>query len=360
MYTIGSCGFCSTGSSAVTDILKEYNSNTVLDDLEFTLAWCVDGLEDLRYHMFEGCCRDVSSRVAIERFNQRFISKAFESFQILTNGQFEKLIKQYIDDITQVKWIGSLHPMLSNKIRRHVNNYAHKIKAFETLSKYEKKKGQYISVYPLAEIRMSIRPECYIERSKELVQDVLNALGAVPGTNTVLDQPFPGNNPQMFFKYFNNPKAIVVDRDPRDHYLFARNFLYKKGHRQIPAYNVKDYVTFYRNERENQPYLENRDDILRINFEDTIYNHEDARAKILHFCDVDPSTRNKHIFEPEKSIHNTQLFKRYPEYKTDIEYIMKELSEYLYPFDDFGEINTEGEMFFGRSSLNQKHSLRRI
>ena len=54
MLTIGACGFSSTGSSAVTDILKEYDDNVVLDKAEFTLTWCADGIEDLHYHMFEG------------------------------------------------------------------------------------------------------------------------------------------------------------------------------------------------------------------------------------------------------------------------------------------------------------------
>lgn len=44
---IGACGFGSTGSSAVTDYLKEYNSFQVLDRIEFTWVSDVDGLIDL-------------------------------------------------------------------------------------------------------------------------------------------------------------------------------------------------------------------------------------------------------------------------------------------------------------------------
>ena len=46
---IGVCGFCSTGSSAVSDYLKEFKENQVLDMLEFTLAYIPDGLGDLEY-----------------------------------------------------------------------------------------------------------------------------------------------------------------------------------------------------------------------------------------------------------------------------------------------------------------------
>ena len=353
MLTIGSCGFSSTGSSAVTDILKEYDDNIVLDMTEFTLTWCADGIEDLRYHMFEGCRRDLSNRIAIERFTRRFCKRDLDYYQLYTHGSFKNLTEQYIDDITQVKWVGPLNPLLSNKFRLKMNSLAYKTKAYERLSEIEKKKGNGICMYPLKEVRMAIRPEHFEDISRKYVMSVLDAMGRKPGKNVVLDQPFSGNNPQASFVYFENPRAIVVDRDPRDYYLFVKTFLYKKGIRQIPAYNAKDFVRFYRSEREGQPYKENRDDVIVIQFEDLIYRYEETRKKILDFCDVNPASRTRKIFEPEKSIHNTQLFKRYHEYDSDIEYIAKELSEYLYPFEEFGDVDTEGEMFYGKSALNK-------
>lgn len=44
---VGACGFGSTGSSAVTDYLKEYDSFQVLDRIEFTWVSVDDGLTDL-------------------------------------------------------------------------------------------------------------------------------------------------------------------------------------------------------------------------------------------------------------------------------------------------------------------------
>ena len=41
---IGACGFGATGSSVVTDYLKEFNNVTVKDDLEFTYLTALDGL----------------------------------------------------------------------------------------------------------------------------------------------------------------------------------------------------------------------------------------------------------------------------------------------------------------------------
>ena len=353
MLTIGACGFSSTGSSAVTDILKEYDDNVVLDKAEFTLTWCADGIEDLHYHMFEGCRRDLSDRIAIERFTQRFCKKSIDSYQTLTKGRFSQLTEKYIDDITQVKWIGPLNPLLSSRFRLKMNSLACRMKAYEKLSRIEQRKGHGICMYPLKEVRMAIRPDNFVEISRKYVMDVLDAMGRDPGKNVVLDQPFSGNNPQASFAYFENPKAIVVDRDPRDYYLFVKTFLYKKGIRQIPAYNAKDFVRFYRNERENQPYKEKRDDVIVVRFEDLVYRCEETRKTLLDFCEVNPDSRTRKIFEPDKSIHNTQLFKRSHEYDADIEYISKELAQYLYPFEEFGDIDTEGEMFYGKSALNK-------
>lgn len=353
MLTIGSCGFSSTGSSVVTDVLKEYSDNIVLDTTEFTLTWCADGIEDLRYHMFEGCRRDLSNRIALERFVRRFSRKDLDNYQMLTNGKFNQLTEKYIDDITQVKWIGPLNPLLSNRFRLKFNSLAYKMHAYEYLARMEHKKGHGICMYPLKQVRMSIRPNHFEEISRKYVMDILDAMGRKPDKNVVLDQPFSGNNPQASFAYFENPRAVVVDRDPRDYYLFVKTFLYKKGIRQIPAYNAKDFVQFYRSERENQPYKEKRDDVIVLQFEDFIYQYEKTRKTLLEFCNVNPNSWTRKIFEPDKSIHNTQLFNRYHEYDADIEYISKELPEYLYPFEKYGNINTEGEMFFGKSALNK-------
>ena len=333
MYTIGACGFSSTGSSAVTDILKEYDDNVVLDSNEFTLTWCVDGIEDLHYHLFEGCRRDLSSRIALERFARRFLKNDFEDYQTQTSGTFRKLTKEYIEDITQVKWVGPLSPVLSSRFRVKVKYFIERTDAFKLLDFYERKNETGVCIYPLAKVRMSIRPKNFEERSRQYVMDVLNSMGRIPGKNLVLDQPYSGNNPQASFNYFENPKAIVVDRDPRDYYLFVKTFLYKKGLRQIPAYNVKDFVTFYRNERDNQPFMDKRDDIMVIHFEDMIYRYEETKKDILDFCNVNPASWNRKIFEPERSIHNTQLFKRFHEYDSDIDYISRELPQYLYPFE---------------------------
>ena len=65
---IGSCGYGATGSSVLTDLLREFDDVQVYDEFEFVLAYMVDGLEDLEYHLMKQYAKNCSGDYAIERF----------------------------------------------------------------------------------------------------------------------------------------------------------------------------------------------------------------------------------------------------------------------------------------------------
>ena len=50
---IGACGFVGTGSSALTDLLREYDEVAVFDQIEFNISYYPDGIEDLDYQINE-------------------------------------------------------------------------------------------------------------------------------------------------------------------------------------------------------------------------------------------------------------------------------------------------------------------
>lgn len=352
-YTIGACGFSATGSSSVTDYLKEFDENLVLDDFEFTIPYIPDGLQDLRYHLHDGGMRDISCDVAIKRFVSLYSGYPCREYQRATHGKFKRLSKEYIDSLIQLSWIGQPSPIL-NPLKHIVIRAFRKYKMLAFIHSIEEKAGHELNVYPLEKTLVSIYPDDFDEKTQKYIMAVLDAMGRTPDKNVVLDQPFSGNNPQAAFPFFENPKAIVVERDPRDYYLFIKKFLFKKGRRQLPGNNVKDFVTFYRKERENMPYKNKDPRILNIYFEDMIYRYEETTKIICDFCELDPANRKRKLFAPELSINNTQVFKRYPEYAEDIQYIEEQLSEYLYPFEEFGDVETGGQMFLGRSPLNKR------
>ncbi len=353
---IGTCGFASTGSSAVSDYLKEFEENQVFDQFEFTLPYLPDGLEDLEYHLTKHVCRDDSCGIAIPRF-RRYVKKMLIPILIrrypVSQEQIEFITEKFIQSIVQLEWKTAkrtdilLHPswffyLLGDRMMKR-----------RILPRIQRKVGHVVDMWPYRKVEVSIYPENYVEAAKQFIRDILGLMRADFNKNIVLDQPFLGSNPVRSFRFFDHPKAIIVDRDPRDNYLFTKLVLYKTEN-IMPVNDVKTFVKYYRLFRDNHPYKQPNDDVLCIHFEDMVYNYENTTAKIRDFCHLPQNPRPKSIFDPSLSMANTQLFLRYPEYSADIEYITRELPEYLFDFGNFPKPSTSGRMFSGSSPLNKK------
>ena len=207
-------------------------------------------------------------------------------------------------------------------------------------------------IWPNRTLEVSVKPEGFDEKARQFVHRMLEAYGADFSRNIVLDQPFIGNDPAKSFKYFGDAVAIVVDRDPRDNYIFGREFLAKRG-RYMPCENVEEFVAYYRLMRHNQPYQQQNNRILRLHFEEMVYDYVNATAKVRQFCHLPENPRPLSVFDPKLSVNNTQLILKFPQYKKDIEYIERELPEYLFDFSRFPKPDNTGQMFMGKSPLNK-------
>ena len=347
-YTVGVCGYSGTGSSAVVDLLKEYPDNQVIDSCEFILPYEPDGLLDLEYHLTRGSSKFSSSNTAIYRFKNAIKGGQFRYIRELTNNQLVMLSDDYLSKIVQCKWIGSDPADLCNKpIRDLVRRAVSKLNWGGIFYILEKWKRRELSIFPMGIMYFSAYPKSFYEATQGFVYDVLNAIEPIDSCrNTVLDQPFPGNNPQICFPYFRNPKAIVVDRDPRDLYLLTKEYWFKKqAWRPLPVDTVGQFVTYYRGLRIRQGTDDNSR-VLRIQFEDLVYRYTETRSIIEEFLQLSGRQMEKRHFNPEKSLNNTQLFKYYKGYQSEIEYIEKELSEYIYPFERLGKVDFDRSLMF--------------
>ena len=204
------------------------------------------------------------------------------------------------------------------------------------------KKTSYI--WPCRTMYYSVEPENFYEEAKKYINNILEAMGVDLSRPVCLDQPFEGNAPQQSFPFFDDPYAVVIDRDPRDLYL-AGKYTKDPNFKFTPKKNVDDFIIYYKNLRKNQKNDNQR--ILRVNFEDLIYCYEDSIKKIEEFLNLGEHIREKQIFDPEKSINNTQLIRLHPEDKNEINKIEKELKEFLYPFEDYKNIEFKGKPFDG-------------
>lgn len=348
---VGACGFGSTGSSVVTDYLKEFDNFQVLDKIEFTWVSAVDGLIDLDYHLNNPHSRTSDSIIAIDRY-KRLCSRKTNSFirAGLSSDALNKSVNDFLNSIILTSWkwedpSKELWP-LSKKALNSLMSRLHFV------SRWEIKNGRQWNHFPYSDVYFSVMPENFLESAKKHVNELLVGMGADLNKPIILDQPFAGNNPEACFKFYDDPYAIVVDRDPRDNYVFARTKLLGKWH-FMPVDPVQDFVKYYRAMRKN-PNSDSNGRILNIRFEDMVYHYEETTKSLRDFLHLPNNPNPKSIFDPAISMPNTQVWKRFPQFAKEIEYIEKELPEYLFDYKGCPEPDPNGEMFYGRSPKNKK------
>lgn len=352
---IGTCGFCSTGSSAVSDYLKEFDEVQGLDNIEFTFAYLPDGLGDLYHHLSECVIRDDSSAMAIPRFRRfiKFYSRSLSAHTRLKESELNDITEKFLDSIIQMRWKGErrLDPLLfPGWFRRYIGGSLFQQRIIPYLNK---RLHRCVEIYPYRELEVSVNHPDLEKQCKQYLKDLLTAVGADFSKHIVLDQPFAGNNPQSSFHFFDDPYAIVVDRDPRDNYIFAREHLYKRK-KFMPINNVEEFVQYYKLMRDNMPYKENNQRVLRMHFEEMVYDYDNATKKIREFLNLGENKKPFSIFDPKLSINNTQLILKFPQYADDVKYIEEHLPEYLFDFSRYPKPDNSGKMFMGKSPLNKK------
>lgn len=350
---IGTCGFGSTGSSVVSDYLKEFDTFQVMDNIEFTWVSLVDGLIDLDFHVNIPHGRTADSINAIARYRQ-LCKKKMKSYKKmgLSPQAFEKSVNDFLDSIIQTKWMWTNNSTLSKNILDSILRRI--IIRSGIISKWEIKNGRHWTWYPFEEVGLSVKPDNFSEAAKKHIHEMLVGMGADYSRPIVLDQAFSGNNPQSCMKYFEDAYAIVVDRDPRDIFVFGRTRLLGRLPHLMPIDNVKDFVVYYRVLRKNQPYTQPDERILNLRFEDLVYHYDEATKQIREFLNLPNDPNPKSIFDPAISMSNTQVWKRFPQFSKEIEYIEKELPEYLFDFSGCPLPDPNGKMFHGKSPKNRK------
>lgn len=340
---IGACGFGATGSSVLTDLLKEYEGIQVYDNCEFVLPYRVDGLQDLEYHLVKQYSKCSSGDYAIKRFLE--MAKCYKTPFInkpCKGKKYYELSKNYINKIEQLNYTGiETADILTGNIIRNIFAFFSKKIGMKYLEKILHKK---IFLWPARNIHFSIKPESFYDETKKYIDNILIEMGANLEKPICLDQPFEGNNPEQSLKFFNDPYAIIIDRDPRDLYLEYK-YTNSVDAKFFPHSNVEDFILYYKKLRADK-FIES-DRIIKINFEEFIYEYDKSIEKLEKFLHLGTHARKKENFKPERSANNTQLIKKHPNDEGDIKKIEKELSEFLFPFENYPEVYTMGKSFYG-------------
>jgi hypothetical protein len=158
----------------------------------------------------------------------------------------------------------------------------------------------------------------------------------------MLDQAIPPIGVAQYTRYFDSPKVIIVDRDPRDLYVMNKT---QWGSGYIPSDSVELFIQWYSMTR-GMREKELSDTVLFMPFEALVYNYEHSLQRIMNFANLleENHTKKLRCFNPELSKKNTMHFLRHPDLRNDIAKIESMLPQYCYKFPD-NNLTVCGETF---------------
>lgn len=335
LFFVNVAGFLGSGSSAVVDLLKEFEDFYECD-AEIRFIKDPHGLVDLESALVTHW-ELVNSAAAIADFREmcrkgcrngkHLLSRAGMGYANSICPNFMEITDQYIEKLTDFTYIGDYYhfKFKKNYFKYLIDRYRTGI---EVYSKGRFKTGNR-NLKPLHFSFPS--QQKFNEATQWYMESLFHTHADGKGSPCIiLDQAVSVNNTQVIHRYFKKCKMIIVDRDPRDTFVNELNTGCYLG----DDYNSVDgglhYVLQQRALR-NSMILD--DDILYIKFEDLIINYEETKCKIANFLGV-PLPKHilpKKYLKPEESIRNIGLWKKnYEKCKNVIDIIEKELPDLCY------------------------------
>ena len=329
IFTVAS--YYGSGSSAVTDLLSEFEGVKSLTNYEFRFAQDPDGLSELEYNLVENFNRHNSGhalkryRDLVDYYGDHFFIRRYEPF---FQNKWKELSYQYIDSLIEFSypglwqydfydkgpwyefWAKFPDRILSRTIWRNKPD-----------NHFYLKKGLTYAAHPTE--------EKFLKCTTAYTSALLDVANTEKMPYMVLDQLVPSSNIKRHMRYFENLKVFVVDRDPRDLFLLGK-YVWKDG--MMPS-NVKLFCKWYRYTRApRKTETWNEKDIMFVQFEDLIYYYDETVRKIVEWAGLEKQEHlypKKHL-NPAVSIKNTRVWKENPQYAEEVKYIVEHLGEYLY------------------------------
>lgn len=335
-------GYMGSGSSAITDLISEFKDcQNEFKDYEYILLHCPNGLFDLEDKLLKGN-NAIRSDEAIRSFESqmnKLYNKKFlwvGNYEKIIGKEFKEITKEFISKIQEYNFEGFWYTHEEVDFKMFIKLLLQK--PFKIISR---NKINFRKVLKYNDgMRISyIKEKEFYKYANEYITKVVDCI-AKGKKNIILDQFLLPFNLYRIDNYFGNElKVIVVERDPRDVFILNK-YIWPQKNLCVPMpKEVKEFCKFYKGMRESEISCKS-EKVLRIKFEDLIYNYEKEVEKITNFLDF---KKENHInkmnrFNPNISIKNTQLFRK-KEYEEEIKIIEKELKNYLYDFKE--ELNND-------------------
>ena len=335
MKIITCASYYGSGSSALTDLVAEYDNVKDLSDFEFRFLHDLDGVRDLEYHLIENHNRHNSGHALkrfakLSKFNEgNFMSKRYSQF--FAGDDYQKITNEYIKDLTAFSYSGWWFYDLYDKGPRTYYLYQIVNHLFRKITKGKLRilrNEQIINSHPTEKDFLSI--------TKKYVSNLMRALNKENAEYLEIDQVVPSSNIKEVMRYFDDEIFVfIVDRDPRDVYLLGK-YCWKSSICPTDPELFCQWFAYAREAGSGVP--EETSHIKRLQFEDFIYRYDETVKKIEQCTGLNPNLHSKQFskLNPKRSVVNTRLWEKYPE-DQGIKIIEQRLNKYLY---DYSNINT--------------------
>lgn len=327
MKVVTCCGFYGSGSSAITDLLREYDNVACGTDYEISLIYMYHGLNDLYHYLIE-CPERNNVNYAIGDFYRTCLAlaKGGMNYEKYFNHVFMDATKEYLVKLSPKFYFArDYHFEKSNSLRAGVHHLLNKVYQVITRGK-----NPYHLIY-VSEPQPFYLPELsdheFIQFTKEYLEILLQAIKGNKEL-VMVDQLVSASGFERCTRYFDDLKIILVDRDPRDIFL-SMKYIWKE--RDEFWDNVQLFCDWYR--WAHQMSFPRPTNVLRIQFEDLIFHYSMEVDKIEQFIGGGVNqahhTMSKTSFKPEESKQNCRLWERYPNESMNIKLIQENLKNYL-------------------------------
>ena len=327
---ISCTGYGGSGSSAITDLLKEFDSGLSLGDSEFWFLQAYDGISDLEHYLIDGNHRS-KVNLAIQNF-KNYVVRNQEFYNTFFAEKYIKYSMEYIDSLVDAKFSKAISQYeINNQIlRKIIFNYSPFLQ-----KTFSRKKNEFIPYIPKKEKFYSYPgKEKFYYETKKYTTNLFNSISADKKHKFIaVDQLVPSINTQRYFNYIENLKLKNIDRDPRDLYLLNET-VWKGAAFVCDTKNINQYISWFKTMRKHRVSEKKSDNILYLKLEQMVYEYEETLKIIYKFLKLDSSSHvfKKKFFNPLESKRNTKLWLKgdNKKYQFELKLIEKELSEYCY------------------------------
>lgn len=332
---IVSTGYMGSGSSAITDLVSEFREcQNEFKSYEYVLMHSPNGVFDLEDKLLLGN-NAIRSDEAIRTFRshaKKLYDKKFwwvGNYKKIIGPDFMKKTDEYVNSLINFNYKGYWYNHEEVNTKMFFKLLLRKPIKILTLNKV--KFNKVLKYNDGMKICLPTKEEFY-QKSHKYIYDLIDEISRGK-KNVVLDQFLLPFNLYRVDNYFDDKlKVIVVERDPRDVFILNK-YIWPKRELCVPIpVEVNEFCDYYKRMRESEIKTDSKK-VLRIKFEDLIYNYDkeiDRITKFLGFKDSDHLYK-KTRFNPDISIKNTQLFNE-KKYKSEVDIINKKLKKYLYDF----------------------------